>query len=426
MSKIISLMAAALLLFSACAGSNASAKNDAADEAEAAAMAALAAMESGGLTAPMAGASQGGNSATANDVAAGASAAAPGSSSAQGAAQGTATQGAAAQSAAAGPARAKPAWVDTPDLVFSKQRYVSAVGYGSDRNTAERDALAKLTGVFGQSVQAEMKTISSYSEAVKSGAIQLSGDSTVQNAVSTSAEMDTLVGAEINDVWYDGKSLYYAAAVMEKEKTSALYADLIRSNERIIEGLVNMPNEERNSLDGYSRYLLAGTIADANRIYANVLTVVGDTRGINPAEMKKGEDYRIEAAAVVRTIPIGVAVTGDRGDRIKGAFSKAISGAGFRSGGDNSRYMMRAVYTMSEVELPGQTNKFVRYQLNGALADAAEGNSVLVSYDASGREGHLTIPEAEERAIRAAENKIPGEFELVLKDYLSSLVSGRK
>ena len=424
MLKIISLAAAACILFSTCAGSGASAKKDAADEAEAAAMAALAAMDGGGLTAPVASGPQSGNQAAANAAAAGTSAAAPGSASTQGASQGAASQNAA--SASGGPVRAKPAWVDTPDLVFSKQRYVSAVGYGSDRNTAERDALAKLTGVFGQSVQAEMKTISSYSEAVKSGAIQLSGDSSVQNAVSTSAEMDTLVGAEINDVWYDGMSLYYAAAVMEKEKTSALYADLIRSNERIIEGLVTMPNEERNTLDGYSRLLLAGTIADANRIYANVLTVVGDTRGINPAEMKKGDDYRIEASGVVRNIPIGVSVLGDRGDRIKGAFAKAISGAGFRSGGDNSRYMIRAVYSMSEVELPGQTNKFVRYQLNGSLSDAAEGNSVILSYDASGREGHLTIPEAEERAVRAAEGKIPGEFEAVLKNYLSSLVSGRK
>ena len=416
MLKVISFCAALFILFTACAGSGASAKKDSSREAEDAAKAALAAMDGGGTYPADAGQGvpQGSGSPPAPDS----------GKSAQSASVSNQGGGASLQNPES--SRPRPAWVDTPDAVYSKQRYVSAVGYGFDRNQAERDALAKLTGVFGQSVQAELKTISSYSEAVKSGAIQVAENSTVQNAITTSAEMDTLVGAEIADVWYDNKSTYYAAAVMEKEKTAALYADLIQSNERIIGDLVNMSPEVKNSMDGYSRYLLAGTIADANRIYANVLTIVGNTRGINPAEMKKGDDYRIEAAAVARNIPIGVMVSGDRDDRIMNAFSKALGGAGFRSGGNNSRYILKVSYNMSQVDLPGQQNIFVRYQLNAGLQDSAEGNSVLVSYDASGREGHLTLPEAEERAIRAAEKKIADEFETALTSYLSSLVPGRK
>ena len=395
MPKIIPLFTALCILLLACAGSGASAKKDA-READDAAMDALIAMDNGGSYPGDASAGAGGN--------------AP-------------SQNSGARTQSSGTARAKPDWVDTPSSVYSRSRYISVVGYGSDRNQAERDALAKLIGVFGQSVQAELKTISSYSEAVKSGVIQVTENSAVQNAITTSAEMDSLVGAEIADVWFDGKNVHYAAAVMEREKTSALYADIIQSNERLTGVLVNMTPAEKNSLEGYSRYLLAATIADANRIYANVLTVVGNTRGINPAAMKKGDDYRIEAAAVVRNIPIGIAVSGDQGDRIKNALAKALNGAGFRSGGDNSRYMIQAAFTMTPVELPGQQNKFVRYQLNCGLTDTAEGDSVLVSYDASGREGHLTISNAEERALRAAENKIPGEFENVLKNYLSSLAA---
>ena len=129
---------------------------------------------------------------------------------------------------------------------------------------------------------------------------------------------------------------------------------------------------------------------------------------------------------MLKNIPIGVSVSGDRGDRIKNAFTRALNNAGFRSGGNNSRYMLNVSCSMPEVVLPNNPNKFVRYQINSALEDSAEGNSVLFSYDSSGREGHLTIPEAEERALRAAEGKIPGEFETAMKSYLSSLVSGRR
>ena len=317
--------------------------------------------------------------------------------------------------------RGKPAWVDAPDTVYSRQRFVSAVGFGADRRQAEKNALANLTGVFGQSIQAELKTVSTYSEAIKSGVIQISGNSSVQDAVTTSIEMDTLIGVQIADVWFDGRNTYYAAAIMEKDKSAVLYADLIRSNERIIGDLTSMPAAEKNTLNGYSRYVLAAAIADANRVYANVLTLVGNTTGINPGNMKKGDDYRIEAADIARNIPIAVSVEGDRGGRIRSAFSRSLSAAGFRSGGTDSRYTLKAGMTMSDANLPNQQNVFIRYVVDVSLIDTYD-NSVLFPFSFSGREGHVNKAEAEERVLRAAENKIADEYGKNLRDYLSLLL----
>ncbi|MCL2834459.1 MAG: LPP20 family lipoprotein [Treponema sp.] len=314
-----------------------------------------------------------------------------------------------------------PAWVDSPDKVYSRQRYVSAVGFGSDRLQAERSALANLTGVFGQSVQAELKTTSTYSEAVMSGVIQVTENSSVHDAITTSMEMDTLIGAQTADVWFDGRSTWYAAAIMEKEKSAVLYADLIRSNERIIEDLTSVTGDQKNSLGGYSRFMLAAAIADANRVYANVLTLVGNTSGINPGAMKKGDDYRIEAADIAKNIPIAVSAEGDRSNRIRNAFSRALSSAGFRSGGTDSRYALKAELTMTEAVLPNQPNIFVRYIVDASLVDNSD-NSVLFPFSFNGREGHVNRTEAEERALRAAETKITGEYPNYLRDGLSLLL----
>ena len=231
--------------------------------------------------------------------------------------------------------RGQPSWVNAPDSVYSPQVYVTAVGYGTGRAVAEKAAFANLTALFGQSVQSEQTARTRYSEAVKNGAISSWTENTeLDNAVKTSAELDSLVGAEIKDYWYDGKSVHYAVAVMEKRKTAVLYADLIRSNEKIISGLVDMSEAEKNSMDGYSRYRLAGTVADANRVFANVLTVVGSQgTGINPGDMKKGDDFRLEEENIAKNIPIRVSVNNDRSNRIRGAFSDAINRAGFKSGG---------------------------------------------------------------------------------------------
>ena len=385
MARVIPLFVMIVVLFSACAGSGAAVRDDSAHEAEAAARAALAAMDGG-------------------------------------------APGLAMQAPAAVAPGARPAWVDNPEAVYPRNRFITAVGHGTTRALAERDALARIVGMFGQAVQAEMRTMATFSEVVMGGVIQVTEDAYVQNAITTSAQMDTLVGAEIGDAWHDaGSNIHHAIAVMEKERTATLYSDLIRSNERIIRELVDMAPHTRNSLDGFARYRLAAVIADTNRVYANVLTIVGDTRGINPAEMRRGDDYRIAAAEVVRNIPIGIAVTGDRGDRIRNAFAGVVTRAGFRSGGADSRYVIRVSYNVFPVDFPGQPNQFVRFELIAAFEDTAGGSATLFAHPSMlGREGHLTVFEAEERAFRTVERRIAAEFEPAFRAYFDNLMIVRR
>jgi hypothetical protein len=302
---------------------------------------------------------------------------------------------------------------------------VAASGYGAGRESAEKNALAALTAVFGQSIQAELKTLTAYSEAVLNGAVNVSGNTSVQNAVKTSAEMDALVGAELRDVWYDGKGTYYAVAVMDRAKTAVLYRDMILSNEGLINELVVIPEGEKNSLEGVSRYQLAALIADTNRVYANVLSLANrGAGGIDPGTLKPGDNYRLEAMNIARNIPITVRVSGDRTDRIRGAFAAALSGAGFRSGGTNSRYVLDVAVAFEEVVFPNQQNKFTRYVVSADLTDTA-GEAVLLPYTINGREGHLSLAEAENRAITAAERRINESYGEALSEYLSTRLPGK-
>ncbi|MDR3113920.1 MAG: LPP20 family lipoprotein [Treponema sp.] len=334
------------------------------------------------------------------------------------------TSGRAASPAKAGKGK-EPAWVSTPDAVYDKNSFVTAVGYGADRNQAEKDALGKLVAVFGQSVQADVKTITSYSEAVSSKAVKVSENTEVQNVIKTFAEMDALIGAEIEDVWFDSKNTYYAVAVLEKAKASKLYTDRIRSNEQIIHDLIAMSLEEKQSLDGFSRYQLAATIADVNRVYANVLTIVGSTAGIGPEDLKKGNSYRLEAMNITKSIPIEVRVNADRFNRIKDAFASALTKQGFRSGGTASRYVLQVRVDFSPVELPNQQNKFTRYAIEAHLIDTSDA-SVLLPFNINGREGHLSLSEAENRAIGAAEKQINDTYGTVLSNYLATLLPNTK
>jgi len=230
--------------------------------------------------------------------------------------------------------------------------------------------------------------------------------------------MDTLIGAEVKEVWYDSRSTHYAVAVMENARTAQIYTDMIKANQNMIANLVSMKDAEKNTLEGFSRYQFAAAVADINVAYGNVLQIIGAPV---PAGVVKGDNYRLEAKNITKSIPIGIVVKNDKSGRIQGAFAKALSDIGFRSGGNNSRYILDVNITVSPVEYPNNANKFARIELTANLTDTSV-KSVLLPYNFNSREGHTTAAEAENRAYTAAERKISEEYKNILSDYLNQLL----
>jgi hypothetical protein len=385
-----------LVIFSACGSSPASSGSGASPaEAQASAQAALNRMDGQGQP-PSGGQASGGQSAP------------------------PAQQGSTQKGTVVNTGRNKPAWVDSVDSVYGKAQYVAAVGYAADRTMAEKNALANLTAFFGQSIQADQTITNTYQEAVRNGVTAGWTDNlAVQNTIRTSASMDTLIGAEIKEVWLDSRSnTHYAAAAMEKSKAAQLYTEMILANQNIINNLVTMSAAEKNSLEGLSRYQFAATVADINTSYGNLLRLID---AAVPAGLKSGNEYRIEAQKIVKAIPVGVTVTNDKSGRVQGAFAKSLSELGFRSGGNNSRYVLRVEINVSPVDLPNNPNKFARMELSANLTDTSVG-AVLLPYNFSNREGHTSLSEAENRTYAAAERKINEEYAKLLNNYLSQLL----
>jgi hypothetical protein len=319
--------------------------------------------------------------------------------------------------------RTKPAWVDAVDSVYNRNQYVAAVGNASDRTMSERNALANLTGIFGQSIRADQTITNTYFEAVKNGVTAGWTDTiAMNNTIATRTSMDTLVGAEVREVWSDSKNTWYAVAVMEKAKTTQVYTEMIKANQNMISNLITMSQAEKNTLEGFSRYQFAATVADINTTYGNLLQVIGAPL---PAGMLKGDNYRIEAQNITKTIPIGIKVLKDKSKRIEGAFAKSLSELGFRSGGTNSRYMLDVNIDTSPVDFPNNSNKFTRMELGANLTDTSQ-KAVLFPYNFNLREGHATQSEAENRTYTVAERKINDEYANLLSDYLSQLLPVRR
>jgi len=314
----------------------------------------------------------------------------------------------------------EPPWIRNPYAKYDRQTNVAAVGSASTREMAEKSAFGNLVAIFGQNIQVSEKVSSFYQEAVKNGVTaNWSENTAVDTAISTSAGMDSLIGAEIGDTWNDGET-YYAVAVLNKAKASQIYSGMIKSNQAMIDNLVNIPVAEKNTMNGLARYQFAAAVADITRPYLNLLSVIG---GSVPA-FKSGNDYRLEALNIIKAIPVGLTVRNDMSGRIQGAFARALSDLGFDSGGTNSQYMLDVVITTAPVEIANNPNKFTRIELKADLKDTRAG-TVLLPFDFNSREGHSTQEEANNRAYIAAERKISQEYSNLLSDYLSQLLPKR-
>ena len=315
-----------------------------------------------------------------------------------------------------------PAWVLDVTSVYPRAQYVAATGFGRDRATAEGNALAALTAFFGQTVQIERTAASFYQQAIVDGVMDSWIDTAeMRTNIRTTAAMDNLMGVEIKEVWFDSRDTYYAVAVMEKARGIQIYNELIQANLNIINNLVSMTPNERNSMEGVIRYRFAATVADINVSYRDIVVLLD---GVVPGEIVSGDRYRLEAQSIIRTIPVNIRVTYDRNGRIFGAFARSFADWGFESTAASSRYVLNATVTLSPVDLPNNPNIFSRIELSANLMDT-NNNLVLIPYTFNSREGHLSQTEAENRAIAAAERNINGAFANLLSDYLSQLLPNR-
>jgi hypothetical protein len=337
-----------------------------------------------------------------------------------GSAAGTDRNAAPVQAARGG---ARPNWTSNPYAAYPRDRYLAAVGTAANRAEAEKRAFAALVAFFGQSVRADFAVAAVYSEAVSNGIITVSENTQVRDTVVTAASLDTLIGAEIGNVWDDGRGTIYALAYIDRKRTAAVYTEIILMNQRNIDNLLAMNAAEKNTFDGYARYKLASLIAGMNAEYAGIISLAGDTNvPINLTNnLSNAGALSLEASNIIRNISVGFNVGGDSNNRVRDAFAKALSGEGLRTQGSNTPYVLEVNINMSEITFPGNNFKFCGYTVGANLIERATG-SVLFPFSVSDREGHSTYEAARTRAIIAMERTIAEQYPVLFREYLAALL----
>jgi hypothetical protein len=309
-------------------------------------------------------------------------------------------------------AQNKPGWVDRPSAVYPERLYVSAAGAGADRQAAERNAIAALTSFFKQSVTSKVRVVDSERQ-VNGGSFS---ESNMSLFIETSAALDKLIGAEIKETWNDtANRVWYAAAVMEKNKCAALYAAELDKTMGEIRSLIAMP--EGPTFEAAARCKRARELTVMADTHALVLSMLGGQDRRREISVLTGD---VNAALdMTKSIAVDVRVSGDSNGRIKAAFANALTAEGFKTGGRNSRFAIEV--TMSASPAPRTAYFNTRYTVDAALIDTSTG-AELFTFNIADRESHSAgQEEADNRALIGAQRKIAEGFPAALRDYLDSV-----
>ena len=315
---------------------------------------------------------------------------------------------------------AEPRWVNDPYSAFSRDRYIAAVGHGPNRAEAEARAFAALTSIFGQSIQSDFEVATMYSEAVSRGVLTVSENTQIRDTVVTAASMDALIGAEIGSVWDSGRGIVYALAHLNRERTIAAYSEMVRLNLANIERLTAMSAAQRNTFDGYARYLLAAIISGINTQYANVVAQAGGPSA-SALNLTNTNALSLEATNIIRNITVGVQVQGDRNNRVRDAFATVLSGEGLRTQGNNPPYTLTVSVDLSEAHFPNNPNVFCRFVVSANLVERSTG-AVLLPFNLSDRSGHANFDGAVNAALIQIERQINQRYPPVFREYIAGLL----
>lgn len=307
-----------------------------------------------------------------------------------------------------------PDWVKNPKLVYPENQYLVSVGEGDTRRGAENAASANLARIFEAHIESDERLLDQTRESGKR--FERTTHFTADINILSS---QTLFNIQHAEAWQDDQGRVHAIAYLDRRKTATIYRDKVDEQTRRIHFLIAQSEQSHDLLKQYATLRAAVHHMEENKILLRQLKVIHP-----PSIPSSTPDYpentiRKSLADTAKQIRVQISVGGDDAHRMRIILEELITHYGFVIG------------TPSVLEITGKVDVadtgqrtadlvFVRYTLALQVKDAEE--SILISINEKGREGHISLNEARIRSFRTLENMIHPKGSHRLDTYFDSLI----
>ncbi|HHE39978.1 MAG TPA: hypothetical protein ENL10_00555 [Candidatus Cloacimonetes bacterium] len=315
-----------------------------------------------------------------------------------------------------------PDWVMNPQSKYKDAYYLSAVGSGDTKKSAEKDAYSNLSKIFQADIKSDETLTQKFEETTVGDKTSLTAEEKMRNLTQIQSEQ-TLKNVKIGDSYFDPNSgEYYVIAYLNRSETEDIYHSEIMQNTQKIDQYYSQYEGGTSKLDKLKYLSNAIELAEQNEILNAQLRIISPSHaGI---ELKQPlEKLVAERNTFAKTIHVIVIGSGKYNDYLEDYLKEVFNNFGFMvyasaADADYIDFRIESSLSISKIDLD-RDEKFVRWELSITILDKVS-NAEAVLYTKSDREGHLNLTEAQNRALRTVKTTIQKDFfKFFANKYLS-------
>jgi hypothetical protein len=316
----------------------------------------------------------------------------------------------------------RPDWVDGESIQYPPSQYLTGVGYAPDRKSAEDKARAEIAKIFYSKIDSRTRSYQDYLQTTSKGKARTEETVSIDEITKVSTQK-VLSGVRISNVYQDTgqESLFYALAVLDRDQSAMILRDKIQELDQGIEGLQIRAEGEEDMLakikflkQSIQNYVLREAYDAELRIVSRSGT------GISPLIHFTEIKSRLESI-LLRDFFIGISVTGSRAGEIQEALIQGLNQQGFSISEDltKAHVLVRGAVEIKALERGTPEWKYVQWRAHFDMVDR-KGGSVFGSVSKTGRQGHVSLQQAENRAVRKIREALTTEITGKMRQYIFS------
>ena len=315
----------------------------------------------------------------------------------------------------------KPAWLIGESRQYPPSGYITGVGSGQDRKTAEDRARAEIARIFHSEIDSSNRIHQEILESTDNGAPHTRASVNYEEVtrISTRKVISGVRIARVHEEKTGLSKTYFALAVLDRNQARAMLEYRIHSLDQEVRQLLEQVPERKDKL---SRVRILQSCVEKyvlRQAYETELRIVNTGgNGIAPVVDLAEIRTRLEET-LLRDFLIGISVEGNHAAEVRRALTEAFNKKGFAVSEDSTRIALlaRGTVDIQPVQREVVNWKFVRWNAYFDLVDR-EGGAVFGSVQKSGRVGHLTLPQAEDRALRTMQRDLAENIAEELSRYI--------
>lgn len=309
----------------------------------------------------------------------------------------------------------KPEWVDGRASSYPSSQYLTGVGQGENRSTAENQAYAAVARIFKAEVAAQAKDWEAYLVTEHDEVSSAERRLTIDHVTKVSTDK-VLENVNIADAWHDaGTGVHYALAVVNRSQAEASVTDKVVRFDREIEADVVEARQTTDKLAKVRALRRAGRNLVLREAYNTDLRVIRSSGQGIPSVYRVGELSGELSQFLSSNLGVALQISGDQAEPIQRALAQGLVHEGFHvradsggADGESSGLLVRGMTRLIPVEVQDPNFKYVRWCSDLEIVELAT-QRVVGAVARGGREGHLTEREATAKVLRVIQQEFSSD-----------------